>query len=109
VCGLERPRETRPSRPAVELVEGCEKRLAGNHVDVEARLFVVPVFVGEGALGPVSLRDAVLLGSQLRDRFWGFTVDRHSRSSFLFCIEDRHRVSGCPITSGYRNNATESV
>src|SRR5262249_38063318 len=33
VCGLEGPRETRKSRPAVELVERCEERLAGNHVD----------------------------------------------------------------------------
>src|SRR5205807_763062 len=56
VPGLEGPRETRPSRPAVELVEGCEERLAGNHVDVEARLLVVPVFVGEGALGPAPPR-----------------------------------------------------
>jgi hypothetical protein len=32
--GLERPRETRPSRPTVELVEGCEEWLAGNHIDV---------------------------------------------------------------------------
>ncbi len=56
VCGLEGPHETRPSRPAVELVERCEERLAGNDVDVEARLLVVPVFVGEGELGPVSLR-----------------------------------------------------
>jgi hypothetical protein len=63
ICGLERPRETRPSRPAVELVEGCEERFAENHVDVEARLLVVPVLIGEGALGCVSLRDAVLLRS----------------------------------------------
>src|SRR3954462_8133576 len=97
VRGLEGPRETRPSRPAVELVEGCEERLAGNHVDIETRLLVVPVFVGEGALGPVSLRDAVLLGSQLRDRFGIFRVGRHSRYSFLFCIEDRHRAAlGAP-------------
>jgi hypothetical protein len=34
VCGLEGPRETRPSRPPFELVEGCEERLAGHHVDV---------------------------------------------------------------------------
>src|SRR5262245_28879029 len=84
VRGLDGPRETGPSCPAVELVEGCEERLAGNHVDVEARLLVVPVFVGEGALGSVSLRDAVLLGRQLRERFWVFPVGRHSRNSFLF-------------------------
>jgi len=30
--GLEGPRVTRPSRPAFELVEGSEERLAGNHV-----------------------------------------------------------------------------
>src|SRR4051812_35474970 len=86
---LKGPRETRPSRPAVELVEGCEERLAGNHVDVEAGLLVVPVFVGEGALGSVSLRDTVLLGSQPRDRFWVFPVSRHRGTSFLFCIEGR--------------------
>jgi hypothetical protein len=86
IRGLERPRETRPASAAVELIEGCEERLAGNHVDVEARLLVVPVFVGEGALGPVSLRDAVPLGSQFRDRFGVFPVGRHSRCSFLFCI-----------------------
>src|SRR6516162_11570375 len=105
-------RETRPSRPAVELVEGGEggeERLAGNHVDVEARLLVVPVFIGEGALGPVSLGDAVLLGSQLRDRFGVFPVGRHSRYSCLFSIEDRHRVVDRPITSGYRNNPSGST
>src|SRR5437762_7029129 len=91
VRGFEGPRETRPSGPAVELVEGCEERLAGNDVDVKARLLVVPVFVGERALGPVSLRDAVLLGRQLRDRLGVFAVGRHSRYSFLFSIEDGHR------------------
>jgi hypothetical protein len=69
VRGLEGPHETQPSRPAVELIERCEERPAGSDVDVEARLLVVPVFVGEGKLGPVGLRDAVLLGSQLPDRF----------------------------------------
>src|SRR5436305_13002475 len=94
VRSFERPRETRPSRAAVELVEGREERLAGNHIDVEARLLVVPVFVGERALGPGSLRDAVLLGSQLRDRFGVFPVARHSPYSFFrFSIEDRHRGS----------------
>src|SRR2546423_10404597 len=40
-------------------------------------------------LGPVSLSYAVLLGSQLRDRFGVFPVGWHSRCSLLCCIEDR--------------------
>jgi len=57
----------------------------------------------------VSLGDAVLLGSQLRDRFGVFPVGRHSRYSCLFSIEDRHRVVDRPITSGYRNNPSGST
>ena len=83
------PRETRPSRPAVELVEGCEERLAGNHVDVEARLLVVPVFVGEGALGPVSLRDAVLLGGTFE------TAARSVLRRILF----RYRFNSMPMAN----------
>ena len=49
VCGLEGPRETRPSRPAFELVKGCEERLAGNHVDVEARLLCSALKMGTGS------------------------------------------------------------
>src|SRR3954466_1226917 len=104
VCGLERSRETRPSRPAVELVERCEERLARNDIDVEARLLAIPVFVSKGALGPVSLRDAVLLGCQLRERFGGFPVGRH-RGTPLLSIEDRHRGADRAIISGYRNDA----
>ena len=73
--------------------------------DVEARFLVVPVFVGERTLGPVSLRDAVLLGSQLRDHFGVFPVGRHLRYSSLFCIEHSHRLLDRPITSGYRKDA----
>ena len=46
--GLEGPRETRPSRPAFELVEGCKERLARNRVDVEARLLCSALKMGTG-------------------------------------------------------------
>jgi hypothetical protein len=49
VRGHERPRETRPSHPAVQLAERCEEWLARNNVDVETRLLVVLVFVHEGS------------------------------------------------------------
>jgi hypothetical protein len=52
ISGLERPRETRPAGAAIELVEGREERLAGNDIDVEAWVFVVPVFVGKGRSVP---------------------------------------------------------
>ena len=48
--------------PLSNLSKDAKSGSAGNHVDVEARLLVVPVFVGEGALSPVGLCDAVLLG-----------------------------------------------
>src|SRR5262249_16015195 len=47
--------------------------------------------------------------SQRRDRFGVFPVGRHSRYSFLFCIEDRHRFVDRPITSGYRNDAMRTT
>jgi hypothetical protein len=62
VRSLEGPRETRPSRPAVER---REERLAANRVDVEARLLIVPVSVCAEVLGPVGLGDAILLGIEL--------------------------------------------
>ncbi|MGK7062836.1 hypothetical protein AB4853_40980 [Bradyrhizobium sp. 1050_B9_N1_2] len=59
----------------------------------------------KGALDPISLRLAILLGSQLRDRFGGVPVGRHSPYSVLCYIEDMYRVVDRPITSSYRNDA----
>jgi len=59
----------------------------------------------KGALDPISLRLAILLGSQLRDRFRVIPVGRHSPYSVVCYIEDMYRVVVRPITSGYRNDA----
>ncbi|MET4534835.1 hypothetical protein ABIB84_004748 [Bradyrhizobium sp. JR1.1] len=60
----------------------------------------------KGALDPISLRLAILLGSQLRDRFGVVPVGRHSPYSVVcYIVEDMYRVVVRPITSGYRNDA----
>ena len=58
---LDRPGEARPTGAAVELVDRCEQRFAGDDVDVDAGLVVVPVLAGERPLGAVLLRYVILL------------------------------------------------
>src|SRR6266498_3490672 len=62
---LERSGEARPARAGIVLVERREERLARDDIQIDARPVVVPVFVREGALGPLLLRDVVLEGRQL--------------------------------------------
>ena len=62
---LQRPGEARPARAGIVLVQRREERLAGDDVHVDPRLVVVPVLVGEGALGPRFLGHIVLEGRQL--------------------------------------------
>src|SRR5690606_13695234 len=60
---------------------GGEERLTGHDVDVEAGLLVVPVLVGERALGAVGLRHAVLLGREAGECVGAVAVISHLRSS----------------------------
>jgi hypothetical protein len=58
------PRKARPASARVVLVEGAEKRLARDDVDVNAGLVVVPVRVAERSLGHRVLCDCGLEGRQ---------------------------------------------
>ena len=69
--------EAQPAAARLEFVRRREQRFARHDVDIDARLAVVEVLAGSGALGAVTLRDLVLLGSELGDRFWGLAVDIH--------------------------------
>src|SRR5690606_8104689 len=60
VARLQRTREARPAAAAVVLVERGEQRLAGDHVDVDPGLLVVPELVAERRLGRLVLGDRVL-------------------------------------------------
>jgi hypothetical protein len=55
VARFQGPGEARPPGSRFVLVLGAEKRLSGHHVDVDALLVVVPVFVVEGTLRSVLL------------------------------------------------------
>jgi hypothetical protein len=56
--------EAWPPRVAVEFVYGCEQRLTGHYINVDTRLFVVPVFVLKWPFGSIALRYAVLFRRQ---------------------------------------------
>src|SRR5262249_46782066 len=58
--------EAGPAGARVELVGGREQRLAGNDVDVDSGLVVVPELVPERRLGATALGDLVLHGGQRR-------------------------------------------
>src|SRR5581483_376330 len=58
--------EARPARPRVELLTGREELRAARGAEILARLVVVPVAPGEGALRALLPADGVLLGRQLR-------------------------------------------
>src|SRR5581483_10878025 len=65
VLGGERFGEARPAGAGVELVERAEQWLAGDDVDVDAGLMIVPVLVPERRLGAIVLGDLELHGSEL--------------------------------------------
>src|SRR5262245_33436195 len=68
VPGDDRPGEARPAGARVELVERAEEGLAGDDVDVDPGLVVVPELVAERRLGRLALRHLVLLGGELRSQ-----------------------------------------
>src|ERR1051325_1323011 len=53
--------EAGPAASRFKLVGGCEQRLAGNDIDVDARFLVVQIFSGSGSLGAILLSYATLL------------------------------------------------
>src|SRR5262245_33075474 len=52
--------KARPSSAGIELIQGTEQRLAGNYIDINAGLMVVPIRVLEGRFRAALLRHAVL-------------------------------------------------
>src|SRR3546814_261892 len=66
--------EARPAAAGLELVARGEQRLAGNDVDVDARLLVVVVLAREGPFGAVLLGHLVLRRRKLPDRCVGLCV-----------------------------------
>src|SRR5690606_31183016 len=68
---VEGPREAGPAGAGFELVERAEQRFAGHHVDVNARLLVVPVGIAERRLGAALLGDVELLGREPAAKVFG--------------------------------------
>src|SRR2546425_64735 len=58
-------RETRPASPRVELGPRCEEFGPADDAQIHARVVVVPIFSGEGSLGPLVHDDVVLKRRQL--------------------------------------------
>ena len=67
---------------AVKFIDRSEQWFARHHVHINARLFVVPIGVVKGALSPISLSNAVLLGREARYRVGILVVCRHMCSCF---------------------------
>src|SRR5215475_11122565 len=55
------PGEARPAGSGFELVGGCEQRLAGHNIDIDARVLVIQILPGSGSLRALLLRYAILL------------------------------------------------
>src|SRR3954465_9837618 len=66
IFALDRLSETRPACMAVKFIDRSEQWFARHDVHINARLFIVPIGVVKGALSPISLSDAVLLGREVR-------------------------------------------
>src|SRR5262245_11576990 len=98
---LDRLGEARPATARIELIGGCEERLAGHDIHIDPGLFVVEKSAGSGAFGSAFLRDAVLLRGQGGDGFGRFPVLRHAllqaRSGALDMARALRR---CKRTSG---------
>ena len=105
VGGLDRLGEARPAGTAVELVDRREQRLAGDHVDVDAGLVVVPVLAGERPLGAVLLGHVVLLRRQRVDGRGVLVVLVCHSASITVCACRIHR-SAVP---GLATRSTEAL
>src|SRR6187402_3853082 len=73
--------KARPAAAAVELVEGREKRLPRDDVDIQARLVMIPVSILKRPLGPILLCDLKLLSGEAGDRLFALCVIRHPSTS----------------------------
>src|SRR5262249_13463148 len=65
VVRIERPSEARPTGAGIVLVERAEQRLAGDDIDVNAGVLVVPVLVVKRRLGTLLLRHLELRRRQV--------------------------------------------
>src|SRR5690348_2390549 len=79
---VDRHREARPAGAAVVLVDRSEQGLAGDDVDVDARVLVVAEFAAERRLGRGLLGDLVLLGGQPGDGLGILAVSVRHVNSF---------------------------
>ena len=61
--------EARPAATGIEFVEGTEQWIAGNDVDVESVLMIIPEFVVKSGFGRGFLGDAVLEGIEMLLQF----------------------------------------
>ena len=66
VFRLERLAEAGPAAIRIELVERTKERLAGDDIDINSRLVVVPVRVVKWRFRAILLRDLILFGCQPR-------------------------------------------
>src|SRR6185312_3699409 len=94
----ERLGETWPTRSRIELVGGAEQRLAGDNVDVDAGLVVIPVFVVERRFCRCLLRNIELLAGQLATQLrvgWLLVVDHVLYGVLLSLYSGRGRHRDC--------------
>lgn len=78
VVWSERSRKARPTRTGFVFVLGAEQHFAGDDVDVDPILVIVPVLVMERRLSSLVLRDVILERGKLCAQFGvgGFTKRR---------------------------------
>ena len=60
IGSLQRPGKTGPASAGLELVGRTEQGLSRDNIDIDAGLFVVPVFIPERRLGAILLGDLLL-------------------------------------------------
>src|SRR5260370_32257796 len=81
--------ETGPACAAVEFIKGAEERLAGDNVDVNSCLVIIPVGILKRGLGGTLARHAVLFfakpGSQL-GVIWNAPIGIRLRSKFSLSL-----------------------
>src|SRR6202453_911402 len=103
VLRLDRHGEARPPGAAVVLADRGEQRLAGDYVDVDAGLLVVPVLVPERRLGALPLGDPVLFRGQLGDGLGVLAVVLRHVRSFTGSVARWVRARGAPPATARRS------
>src|SRR5580698_10599155 len=77
MIGIDRLSKARPSGMALKFVRRGKERLAGYNIDVDARLFVIPIFILEWSFRSIPLRDTILFWRQFGQGVWILVIFGH--------------------------------